>query len=128
MFLHNQATLLRIVITIILDDQSPSMPLLKHAYSKFHHQKLKDKNSDSFHISAQNINCRYSLELPYQESTVSKFFSQFITKTCLYIFDPLKPYFYTVKLGFTGVYIIFLIFAQKHKLWVLIRTASMRRF
>ena len=35
-----------------------------------------------------------------------------ITKTCLYIFDPLKPHFYIAKLGFTGVYIIFLIFAQ----------------
>ena len=31
-----------------------------------------------------------------------------ITKTFLYIFDPLKPHFYTVKLEFTGVYIIFL--------------------
>ena len=29
-----------------------------------------------------------------------------ITKTCLYNFDPLKPHFYIVKLGFTGVYII----------------------
>ena len=38
-------------------------------------------------------------------------------KTCLYNFDPLKPHFYTVKLGFTGVYIIFLISAQKHRLW-----------
>ena len=44
-----------------------------------------------------------------------------ITKTCLYNFDPLKPHFYIVKLGFTGVYIIFLISAQKHKLWVLVR-------
>ena len=35
-----------------------------------------------------------------------------ITKTCLYTFDPLKPHFYIVKLGFTGVYIIFLISAQ----------------
>ena len=33
-------------------------------------------------------------------------------KTCLYNFDPLKPHFYTVKLGFTGVYIIFLISDQ----------------
>ena len=32
-----------------------------------------------------------------------------ITKTCLYNFDPLKPHFYIVKLGFTWVYIIFLI-------------------
>ena len=51
-----------------------------------------------------------------------------ITKTCLYNFDPLKPHFYIVKLGFTGVYIIFLISAQKHRLWVLVRTAPPRRF
>ena len=31
-----------------------------------------------------------------------------ITKTCLYNVDPLKPHFYIVKLGFTGVYITFL--------------------
>ena len=47
-----------------------------------------------------------------------------ITKTRLNSFDPLKPHFYIVKLGFTGVYIIFLISAQKHRLWVLVRTAS----
>ena len=35
-----------------------------------------------------------------------------ITKTRLYNFDPLKPHFYIVKLGFTGVYIIFLISVQ----------------
>ena len=35
-----------------------------------------------------------------------------ITKTYLYNFYPLKPHFYIVKLGFTGVYIIFLISAQ----------------
>ena len=52
----------------------------------------------------------------------------YITKTCLYNFDPLKPHFYIVKLGFTGVYIIFLISAQIHRLWVLVRTASRRRF
>ena len=40
-----------------------------------------------------------------------------ITKTCLYNFDPLKPHFYIVKLGFTGAYIIFLLSAQKHILW-----------
>ena len=40
-----------------------------------------------------------------------------LTKTCRYNFDPLKPHFYIVKLGFIGVYIIFVIFAQKHRLW-----------
>ena len=34
------------------------------------------------------------------------------TKTYLYNFGPLKPHFYIVKLGFTGVYIFFLISAQ----------------
>ena len=43
---------------------------------------------------------------------VPLFLLQSITKTCLYNFDPLKPHFYIVKLGFTGVYIIFLISAQ----------------
>ena len=48
-----------------------------------------------------------------------------ITKTCLYNFDPLKPHLYILKLGFTGVYIIFLLSAQRHRLWVLLRTASL---
>ena len=50
----------------------------------------------------------------------------YITKTYLYNFDALRPHFYIVKQGFTGVY-IFLISAQKHRLWVLVRTASPRR-
>ena len=52
----------------------------------------------------------------------------YITKTYLYDFDPLKPHFCIVKLGFTGVCIIFLISAQKHRLWVRVRIASPRRF
>ena len=51
-----------------------------------------------------------------------------ITRTCLYDVDPLEPHFYIVKLGFVGVYIIFSYFAKKHRLWVLVRTASARRF
>ena len=50
------------------------------------------------------------------------------TKTCLYNVDPLNTHFCIVKLGFTGVYIIFHISAQKRTLWVLVRTASLRRF
>ena len=37
----------------------------------------------------------------------------YITKTCLYNSDSLKPHFYIVKLGFTGVNIIFLISVKK---------------
>ena len=42
-----------------------------------------------------------------------------IMLTCPCNVHPLSPHFYIVKLGFTGVYIIFLIFALNHKLWVL---------
>ena len=54
--------------------------------------------------------------------------SRILLYSCLCNFDPLKPHFYMVKLGFTGVYIIFPISAQKHRLWILVRTAFLRRF
>ena len=41
---------------------------------------------------------------------------------------PLTPHFYIVKMGFTWGIHYFLIFALKHRLWVLVRTASVRRF
>ena len=40
-------------------------------YRKFHYQKNENfciKNSDIFHISAQNIDCGYSLEPPRPQS------------------------------------------------------------
>ena len=49
--------------------------------------------------------------------TPSGFCQRVITKTCLYNIDTLKPHFYIVKLGFTGVYIIFLISAQNIDCW-----------
>ena len=58
----------------------------------------------------------YSLEAPHQGANLLSAHNMFlcsnITKTYLYNFDLIKPHFYTVKLGFTGVYIIFLISAQ----------------
>ena len=54
----------------------------------------------------------FSLTLAFSGYTIK----ESITKTCLWNFDPLKPHFYMVKLWFTGVYIIFLISAQKHRL------------
>ena len=49
-------------------------------------------------------------------------------KTCLYIFDPLEPHFYIVQSGVGGIIIIFLISDLKHRLCVLVRTASNSRF
>ena len=43
----------------------------------------------------------------------------------VYNFDPLTPHLYIVKLGFTEVYIIFLISAQKHRMWVLVEAVLM---
>ena len=50
---------------IILTPHYENMPI--QIYWKFHHQKTQDfsnKISDIFHISAQNIDCGYSLEPP----------------------------------------------------------------
>ena len=41
-----------------------------------------------------------------------------IMQTCPCNEDPLTPHLYIVKLGFTGIH-FFLIFAPKHRLWVL---------
>ena len=46
----------------------------------------------------------------------------YITKTCLYNFDPVKAHFYIVKLEFKRVYIILSYFFSNHRLWVLVRT------
>ena len=48
-----------------------------------------------------------------------------IRKTCPCNKYPFKPQIYSVKMGFAGVYLFFLIFDPKHRLWVLVRTASL---
>ena len=56
--------------------------------------KFSDKkNSDIFHISAQNIGCGYSLEYP-QSTLLSR-----KKKNNVY---PCKPQFYYMKVGFKG--------------------------
>ena len=63
---------------------------------------------------SSDFKCAYPA-LGHISSSVAEVYSwptTFITKIYLYNFDPLKPHFYIVKLGFTGVYISFLISAQ----------------
>ena len=66
------------------------------------HWKFSDKNSDIFHISAQNIDCGYSLEPPRRggsnEYPQSIFWAE-IRKNNVY---PCKPQFYYIKVGFNG--------------------------
>ena len=59
----------------------------------------------------------FSCTLVSRKSLLLETIHPTIMKTYLYNFDPLKPHFYIVKLGFTGVHNIFLISAQKHRLW-----------
>ena len=49
--------------------------------------------------------------------------NQVIMLTCQCNKGPLTSHFYIVKLGCTWVFIIFFIFALKHRLWVLVRAA-----
>ena len=46
-----------------------------------------------------------------------------LRKARLYNLNLVKPHFYIVNLEFTGINIIFLISAQKHRLWIFVRNA-----
>ena len=86
--------------------------LRKYAYSNI--LKLSPPKNENFqikiliflHISAQNINCRHSLEPPRRcgsnEYPQSMFWAE-IRKNNIY---PCKPQFYYLKVGFKGVNII----------------------
>ena len=82
--------------------------LRKHAYSnklKFlptKNENFQIKNYDIFHISAQNIDFRYSLVEAVLTSTHNLFLSR-NKKNNVY---PCKPQFYYIKVGFKGVKII----------------------
>ena len=71
--------------------------LRKHAYSnilKISHPKTEsfsDKNSDIFHISAQNIDCGYSLEPPRFWAEIRKI-----------MYTPVNPSFSIYKWGVRG--------------------------
>ena len=67
--------------------------------------KFLDKNSDIFHISAQNIDCGYWLELPRRgSSNIPQ--SIFLSRNKKNNEYPCKPQFYYIKVGFKGVRII----------------------
>ena len=51
-------------------------------------ENFQIKNSDIFHISDQNIDCRYSLELP-----------MFLSRNKKNNVYPCKPQFYYIKVG-----------------------------
>ena len=64
------------------------------------------KNSDIFHISAQNIDCGYSLEPPRRGGSNEYPQSMFLSKNKKNNVYPCKPQFYNIKVRFKGVKII----------------------
>ena len=65
--------------------------------------KLSDKISDIFHIFAQNIDCRYSLEPPRRGGSNEYPQYMFLSRNKNNNVFPCKPQFYYIKVGFKGV-------------------------
>ena len=68
--------------------------------------KVSDKNSDIFHISAQNTDCVYLLELPRSGGSNKYPQSMFLNKDKKNNVYPCKPQFYSIKVEFKGIKII----------------------
>ena len=85
------------------DVRATESPLVYHyentpiqIYRKFRLQKTEDfqiKNSDIFHISAQNIDCVYSLEPPRRGGSYEYPQSMFWTEIRKIIYTPVNPSF-----------------------------------
>ena len=73
--------------------------LRKHAYSNIlkilqtKKGKFSDKNSDNFQISAQNIDCWYSLELPLRGGSNEYPQSMFLAEIRKIMYTPVNPSF-----------------------------------
>ena len=68
--------------------------------------KCSDKNSHIFHISAQNIDCGYSLEPPRRGGSNEYPQFMFLSRNKKNKVYPCKLQFYYIKVGFKGVKII----------------------
>ena len=85
-----------------------SQPLRKHAYSNIQkilapkYEKIQIKNCDIFHISAQNIDCGYSLEPPRRGGSNEYPQSMFSSRNKKNNVYPRKPQFYNIKVGVEG--------------------------
>ena len=69
-------------------------------------EKFQIKNSDIFHISAQNIDCGYFLEPPRRGGSNEYPQSMFLSRNKKNNVYPCRLQFYFIKVGFKGVNII----------------------
>ena len=83
--------------------------LRKHAYSNI--LKISPPKTESFqikilivffYISAQNIDCGYTLELPHRGGSNEYPQSMFLSRNKKNNVYPYKPQFYYIKVGFKG--------------------------
>ena len=66
------------------------------------HENFQIKNSDIFHISAQNIDCGYSLEPPRRGGSNEYPQSMFLAETRKIMYTPVNPSFTIKKWGLRG--------------------------
>ena len=69
-------------------------------------ENFQIRHSYIFHISAQNIECGYSLELLQRGGSNEYPPSMFLSRNKKNNVYPCKPQFYYIKVGFKGVSII----------------------
>ena len=82
--------------------------------------KFSDKKKfDSFHISAQNIDCWYSLEPPQRGGSNEYQQSMFLSRNEKNNVYPCKPQFYYIKVGFKGAKIIWAYFRDDKRTTIL---------
>ena len=105
----------KIIITSIEDVKLLNIAyqtLRKHAYSNILNisppktESFQIKILIFFHISAQNIDCGYSLEPPRRGGSNEHPQSMFLSRNTKNNVYPCKPQFYYIKVGFNGVKII----------------------
>ena len=90
--------------------------LRKHAYSNIlkilppKNEIFQTKIPIFFHISAQNIDCGYSLEPPRRGGSNEYPLSMFLSRNKKNNVYPCRPQFYYIKVGFKGVKIIIGVF------------------
>ena len=88
------------------------MSLRKNTYSNIlknlppNTESVQEKNLIFFHISAQNIDCGYLLEPPWQGGSNEYPQSMFLSRNKKNNAYPRKPKFYNIKVRFKGVIII----------------------
>ena len=81
----------------------------------------------AFHAFCYQLRCHvrsFGSRLRMSRKRSLNFMNLYPSRKNIFEIFPLIPHFYIAKLGYAGIYLFFLILAPKHRLWVLVRTAS----